>query len=262
LSHAATRFSDTDALAGSIARVAPFTAWPRAALSRLALVSRASVHPSGTFLVTAGEPCDRMTIVVEGAAFSCVSNPDGRRLTYKIDETHFAYGLASLVDGLALQIDLIADGQVSVLRIPHAAVRAELTRMPSLWESISVETIRRSRRYATQLNQFVFDAPQVRAAALLLGLLAKSGDDTHDGPATIDLRLSQERLAELLGTSRQWATSLVRELSTAGLIDWRYGRVTVLDVQALRRLAAKGINVLDSRGASLTRTSTRQPQHR
>ena len=63
----------------------------------------------------------------------------------------------------------------------------------------------------------------------------------------IELRLPQERLAELLGTSRQWATSLVRELSKAGLVEWRYGRVTVLDVQALRQLAGRGIEATGQR---------------
>jgi CRP/FNR family cyclic AMP-dependent transcriptional regulator len=130
-----------------------------------------------------------------------------------------------------------------------------LTRLPTLWESIAVETIRRSRRYATQLNQFVLDTPLVRVASLLMGLLAKSGKDGIDGAVAIDFRLSQERLADMLGVSRQWATALVRELSQAGLVEWRYGRVTVLDVQALRRLAAKGIDAMAPRSADLKRPS-------
>jgi len=97
---------------------------------------------------------------------------------------------------------------------------------------------------ATREQQFVFDAPLVRAASLLLGMLAKNGRHSQTGPQIIDLRLSQGRLAELLGTSRQWATALVRELSKAGLVEWRYGRATVLDVQALRTLAASGIEAM------------------
>ena len=105
--------------------------------------------------------------------------------------------------------------------------------MPVLWESIAAEATRRSRAFMAQWHQFVFDAPLVRAASVLLGLVAKSGKDTGDGPVAIDLRLPQERLAEMLGTSRQWASALVRELSDAGLVEWRYGRVTVLNVKAL-----------------------------
>jgi hypothetical protein len=98
------------------------------------------------------------------------------------------------------------------------------------------------------MQQFAFDAPLVRAASLLLGMMAQSGKGTEPGPAVIELRLSQERLAELLGTSRQWATALVRELSKAGLVEWRYGRATVLDVQSLRSLAARGVDAMAPRG--------------
>ena len=102
-----------------------------------------------------------------------------------------------------------------------------------------------------QMQKFVFDAPLVRAASLLLGMLARNGKDGERGPVPIEVRMPQERLAELLGTSRQWATALVRELSNAGLVEWRYGRVTVLDVQALRSLASRGIDVMGQRSEHL-----------
>ena len=238
------RLDAADGRADAIGRAPPFSAWPRAALLRLAERASVSRIESGTYLIVAGRRCDEISVIAEGTVLSSISSPGGRRLTYKIDDSSFAYGLASLADGLPLQIDLVAEGVVTVVRIPHAAVRAELTDAPWLWEPIAVEIIRRSRQYARQLNQFVFDAPLVRAASLLLGLLAKSGKDGQAGPVTIDFRLSQERLAEMLGTSRQWATARVRELARAGLIEWRYGRVTVLDVEALRTVAAKGINAM------------------
>jgi CRP-like cAMP-binding protein len=61
----------------------------------------------------------------------------------------------------------------------------------------------------------------VRAASLLLRMLAKGGKDGECGPVPIEVRMPQECLAELLGTSRQWATALVRDLSHTGLVEWR-----------------------------------------
>ncbi len=87
--------------------------------------------------------------------------------------------------------DLVADGPVTVIRIPRAAIRGELERMPSLWESVAVEATRRGRGMNLQMQQFVFDAPLVRAASLLLGLLANKGTDVEHGPVVIELRLPQ-----------------------------------------------------------------------
>jgi CRP-like cAMP-binding protein len=241
------RPGDAEARADAIARAAPFTAWPRDALLRLAAGASVANHSAEAALIVKGERCDQITVVVDGTVLASASTPGGRRLTYKIDNAAFAYGLSALVDGLPLQIDLVADGPVTTVRISIAEVRAELMRTPALWESVAVESTRRSRRYATQLNQLVLDTPRLRAASLLMDLLAMSGRDGVAGAAVIDARLSQERLADMLGVSRQWATAVVRELVQDGLVEWRYGRVVVLDVQALRSLAAQGVEGLEPR---------------
>jgi CRP-like cAMP-binding protein len=248
---ATTRPGDPEARADAIGRAAPFSAWPRDVLLRLGAAASVNGHPSGAALIVNGRRCDTITVPVAGAVIASVSNPGGRRVVFKLDDAPYAYGLAALVDGLPLPHDLLADGPVTVVRIPHAAIRAELKHLPSLWESIAAEVNRRGRSVNMQMQQFVFDAPQVRAASLLLGMLVRSGSDGENGPAAIDLRLPQERMAELLGTSRQWVTAVVRELTRAGLVQWRYGRVTVLDVQALRRLASRGIDAAGQRSEHL-----------
>jgi|GEM_PF-3403532 len=239
-----SKLDGSEARADAIGRAAPFSAWPRDVLLRLAAASTVASHKSGTCLITADQRCDKIIIVAAGMVISSVSSPGGRRVVFRFDDSPYAYGLFSLADGLKQGHDLIADEPVAVIRIPHAAIRGELERMPSLWESVVVEATRRARGMNLQMQQFVFDAPLVRAASLLLGMLANSAKGDQPGPVAIEHRLPQERLAELLGTSRQWVTVLVRELSKAGLVEWRYGRVTVLDVQALRALAARGADAI------------------
>jgi len=249
--HQRTKLNDPEARAEAIGRAAPFLAWPRDVLLRLAAASSVSSHRSGTHLIVASQRCHQITVVAAGTVISSVSSPGGRRVVFMFDDSSYAYGLFSLVDELAQGHDLLADGLVAVICIPHAAIRGQLKRMPSLWESVAVEATRRARGMNLQMQQFVFDAPLVRAASLLLGMLARNGKAVERGPVAIELRLPQERLAELLGTSRQWATAAVRELSKAGLVEWRYGRVTLLDVPGLRTLAAKSIAVLGQRSAHL-----------
>jgi DNA-binding FadR family transcriptional regulator len=75
---------------------------------------------------------------------------------------------------------------------------------------------------------------------LLISLAATSGIRSAAGTVVIGLRLPQERLGEMLGVSRQTATGLVRELVDDGLVHWRYGRVTLLDLPRLQAIAAEG----------------------
>jgi hypothetical protein len=156
-------------------------------------------HRSGTTIHFGGQRCDAITISVEGSVIASVTSPGGRRLIFKFDDAAYAYGLAPLIDGQTPPHDVVADGPVTVIRMPYAAIRAELARLPALWESIAVEANRRGHGLNRQIQQFVSDAPLVRAAALLLGMLAKNDQDGELDPADIGLRLPQERLADFRG---------------------------------------------------------------
>jgi CRP-like cAMP-binding protein len=79
-------------------------------------------------------------------------------------------------------------------------------------------------------------------AALLVGLAGKAAQGRDAGPVTIDMRLSQELLAEMLAVSRQWAAQLIQEMVKEGLVQWRYGRATLLNIQRLRAIAGGSIS--------------------
>jgi DNA-binding GntR family transcriptional regulator len=48
-----------------------------------------------------------------------------------------------------------------------------------------------------------------------------AGGDPGRQPVQIGQRLSQELIAEMLGTSRQWASTLIRDMVNDGLVRWR-----------------------------------------
>lgn len=224
-----------------LANAAPFSSWPAGALARLAHASRVATHRRGEIVRARGAEVAVATLVVDGAVQARVSAPCGRRVTFAIAAAGSLHGLLSLLDGRAAPNDLIAIEPTTTLSIPFAAIRAELKHSPALWQSVARETGHRARRHGEQTKQFLFDPPRVRMAAALLEL-ERVDDRAANGPVVVSVRMPQERLAEMLGVSRQWATSLVREMTQAGLVEWRYGRVTVLNLAGLRSIAEEGIN--------------------
>lgn len=226
--------------APALAKVPAFAAWPAPALKRLVRSSSVATYLRGEIIHAGGSEVAAATLVVDGAVQSCASAPGGRRVTFEITTRGSLHGLLSLIDGRPALNDLIAIDATTTLAVPFDAIRAELKHSPALWQTMAHEAGECSRRCAEQTKQFLFDPPRVRMAAVLLDL-GRAEDATANRPAVAGVRLSQERLAEMLGVSRQWATSLVREMTAAGLIEWRYGRVTLLDPAALRGIARQGI---------------------
>jgi CRP-like cAMP-binding protein len=224
-----------------LASTAPFAAWPLPALARLVRVASLSTHARGDLIHAGGSELVAATLVVDGVVQTSVAVAGGRRVILEISQGASLHGLLPLLDGRAMPNDLIAIEPTTALAIPFAAIRDELAMAPALWQTLCDGAVRRARCYAEQMMQFLFDTPRVRMAEALLRLAQGEVQGT-DGRVVIGMRLPQERLAEMIGLSRQWATALVRELSEAGLIEWRYGRVTLLDPAALRGIALESIN--------------------
>jgi CRP/FNR family transcriptional regulator, cyclic AMP receptor protein len=224
-----------------LASTVPFAAWPMPALARLVGAASLSAHARGDLIHAGGSEIAAATLVVDGVVQASVAAAGGRRVIFEICRGASVHGLLPLLDGRAMPNDLIAIEPTTTLAIPFAAIRDELALAPTLWQTLCEGAAQRARCYAEQMMQFLFDAPRVRMAAVLLSL-AQGEAEATDGPVVVGMRLPQGRLAEMIGLSRQWATSLVRELSEAGLIEWRYGRVTLLDPAALRGIALESIN--------------------
>lgn len=232
---------DDEARVRAMASTTLFRSWPESTLRRLAHSAQVSVHRRGGLVVDSGRTSEALTIVVQGVVQACVTAKAGRRITFKVGGPGGVYGLLPMFDGRKIPSDLVAHERVVALAIPYATLRAELVRAPALWELLASEMAARARGYTDQMRRFLFDGPRVRMAALLASL-AHGGAQDGDGAVELPMQLSQERLAEMLGISRQWATGLVREMSDASIITWRYGRVTILDIDGLRAIARESIN--------------------
>jgi CRP/FNR family transcriptional regulator, cyclic AMP receptor protein len=225
----------------TIESLSPFAGWPADARARLARASRAASWPRDATLIRDGAQLDRL-VFVRGPVQASVTAASGRRVIYSLAPEGGMYGFAPLVDGLPMQHELSTLAPARGLLIPFAAVRAELDASPGLWASVAREATSRGRRFFGRMREQTFDAPRVHMAALLLGLARPDDASVGAGSADLSVRLSLNRLAEMLGVSRQWATQLVHELTAAGLVSWRYSRVTLLDLEGLRALASVGIN--------------------
>lgn len=69
---------------------------------------------------------------------------------------------------------------------------------------------------------------------------------THDRTGSDLIRMTQESLAQMLGVQRTTVTAVARELQNAGLIEYRRGRVQVLDREGLRARACECYNAVEA----------------
>jgi CRP-like cAMP-binding protein len=205
------------------------------------LASTTLRHPPGTILLARGVASRAVALIADGSVQASVTAANGRHVTFKLDSRRRVYGMLSFVDGREMPSDIVAIEPTLAISIPFAAIRAELDADPALWPSIALDVCTRARGFTDQLKAVVFDPLPARVASLLTALAIESGQ-AIDGSSEVRLRLSQERLGEMLGVSRQTVTTLVRQLNRNGILEWRYGTVTLRDPVRLRQLSGPTID--------------------
>jgi CRP-like cAMP-binding protein len=59
------------------------------------------------------------------------------------------------------------------------------------------------------------------------------GKPSHDSGSALDIRVTQEDLAKMLGVARQSVGKELKEMEARGVLKIRYGKITLLDHQSL-----------------------------
>jgi CRP-like cAMP-binding protein len=228
---------DAELCVRAIFSAKPIDIWPAEALRRLAAASRVRRYRRGARLVSGGEPLQAALLIASGDVEVSISSAEGRQFTYALGASGAIFGLLPLLDGRGMPHDLNALDAVTAVTIPFSAIRAELAARPALWESLALDMAWRFRNLFNIVHGHVLDPAPVRLANVLLRLAQTEGQAVPDGVA-IRVRLSQARLGELVGVTRQTAMQLVHDLEARGLLAWRYGRAVVRDLPGLQALGS------------------------
>ena len=176
-------------------------------------------------------------IVVSGQVRIYTTVETGQELSVSIMRAGDFFGEMALLDGQPRAASAQAMCATTTLTLHRATFLHTLNTCPSIAAAIlevMAARLRRSNLYAEQLAGL--PAAQ-RVVRQLLSLAARYGVP-EDGATRIDLRLTQDDLASLSGTTRETVNRVLSSLRDQGLIRVERARVSVLDLAQLERSLA------------------------
>jgi CRP-like cAMP-binding protein len=135
-----------------------------------------------------------------------------------------------LAEGRATE-DLVVEIPGRAERLPAALFRAATEASPALRSLLQQYTLALMNQLARTAGCNRHHSVGERCARWLLMTRDRAGTDT--------LPITHESLAGLLGTRRASVTQVAGQLKRAGLIDYRHGRLTILDAPRLERIACE-----------------------
>ena len=99
----------------------------------------------------------------------------------------------------------------------------------------------RIRALEKKLSDFVFKDVAQRLASLILDLTYDYAEKLPSGEQVIEMKITHQDLAGLIGSTRETTTTTLNQLRDKGLIDFQRGRIIVRDIEVLEQMANRPI---------------------
>jgi CRP/FNR family transcriptional regulator, cyclic AMP receptor protein len=170
-----------------------------------------------------GSPADSVLFIQKGKVKVVVTSEQGKEAVVGILESGQFFGEESLT-GHPLRIaETVAMEPCLITSINRDAMTAALRSEPKFSELFTTYLLARNMRIQEDLIDQLFNSSERRLARLLL-LLANFGKE--DGPQPIDADVSQEVLAEMVGTTRSRVSFFMNKFRKLGFITYN-GKIHV-----------------------------------
>lgn len=190
----------------------------------------------GSVFFRKGDVGDVMFAIVAGMVRICATSDEGKEIVLGILSEGDLFGEISLLDGQQRAADAVAMTDCSVLVLKRQDFLDQLSADPNFALGLMRSLARRLRATDSQVEDAAFLSLSGRIAKRLLHLARDYGGQTPAG-TRIQLKLSQQELANLVGVSRESVNRVIVGWGEEGLLG-RDGRHFVIhDMPRLERLA-------------------------
>ncbi len=204
-------------------------------LDELLAFSRLQRFAAKDVVFLKGDPGDSLYAIVSGRVGITTTSEGGKEIFLNILGPGEVFGEIALLDGKERTAGARALDPAELLRVDQADFLPFLERNPKL--SIRLMRILCERiRWTSDIieDTIVLDIPH-RLAKRLLTLVSQYGKPTRNG-VTIDIKLSQENLGQMLGVTRESVNKGLRALEAQGIIVHDHGIINVTDIASLEAL--------------------------
>ena len=190
---------------------------PQAFLAKVGTGKTILTYRKGRIIYAQGEEADKIFYIQSGAVKVTVVSEQGKEAVVGILNTAQFFGEGCL-NGQAFRIGTArAMEECLITSITRKAMLAALRKEPRFSELFVTYLVTRSNRIEEDLIDQLFNSSERRLARLLL-LLANFGKEGN--PQPIALTISQETLAEMIGTTRTWVSHFMNKFRKLGLISY------------------------------------------
>lgn len=179
-------------------------------------------YPRGTVIVAEGDSNQSLYVIVSGKVKVYLTDADGREIILRFQGPGEYFGELALLDDAPRSATVIGVEPTELLVLPKAGFERCLIEHPTT----AISTIRALTKRVRTLTE------EVRALALLdvygrLSRVLTQLAEDQDGTLVVTQRLTHQEIANMVGSSREMVTRILKELTMGGYVTVGNGSMTI-----------------------------------
>lgn len=196
--------------------------------------ARRRTFRAGEVIFHRDDPGQVLYVIKEGKVKICLISPDGQEISLVVFGKGEYFGELALLDGLPRSADAIALEKVECYTLQRSDFHKAIMKTPQIAIQVLEVLSQRLRRTDQQVEDLIFLDVYGRVAKKLLDLAETHGVKVDDG-IRIDVRLTQQELASMVGASRESVNKVMGYFTDKQFISTDKHRITLRRVTDLKR---------------------------
>jgi len=215
-------------------QVSFFADLPEEEIQALSPITKRRTFRAGEVIFHRDDPGQVLYMIKEGKVKICIISPDGQEVSLTVFGKGEYFGEFALLDGLPRSTDAVALEKVECYTLQRSDFHNTILKNPKIAILILEALSKRLRNTNQMVEDLIFLDVYGRVAKKLLELADAHGIKVDDG-VRIDVRLTQQELAAMVGASRESVNKVLGYFTDKNFISTDKHRITIHNTNDLKR---------------------------
>ena len=200
----------------------------------LMAMARRRTFRNGEVIFHRDDPGQVLYVIKEGKVKICLISPDGQEIVLSVFGKGDCFGEFAVLDGLSRSADAVAIEKVECYTLQRSDFHSAILKNPKIAIQVLEVLTKRLRSIDQMVEDLIFLDVYGRVAKKLLDLAETHGEKVEDG-TRINVRLTQQELASMVGASRESVNKVMGYFTDKNFISTDKHRITLHRLTELKR---------------------------
>lgn len=183
-----------------------------------------------------GDSSDWFYILLSGKVKLTKTSSEGKEIIVELISPMDFFGALAVLKGFPYPANAIAMEDSEIIKISKSNMLKIIDSFPNIMYEITSNLSLRVKDFHETLRSIALEKVESRIASLLVKLANKLGKKMDDGSIIINMKLTKQDIAEMVGTTVETCIRTISRFKKLGLLKEKDGKLIISDLISLKSI--------------------------